>query len=161
MSDIDSYHKFLPYCIDSRVTCTADALPTEADLRFAWGQFDETFKSRVVCIPELPDGGAVEASGVENGIFELLKARWEIGRCGNGNGADGGVGRGGAVGGGGCDVKLHLEFQFRNPLYAALSNAIGPKIAKAMIEAFEKRAEEILEPEGERGKGEVARGGTV
>ena len=59
------------------------------------------------------------------------------------------------------DMKLHLEFQFRNPLYAALSNAIGPTIAKAMVEAFEKRAEEILEPEGERGKAAVARRGTA
>ena len=96
MSDIDSYHKFLPSCIDSRVACTADALP-EADLLFLWGQFEDTFRSRVVCSPEPLGGGAVEASEVENGNFELLKARWEIGRE-----AEGG-------GGGGCDVELHLE----------------------------------------------------
>ena len=79
----------------------------------------------------------------------MLKARWEIGRE-----AEGGVG-------GGCDVKLHIELQYRNPLYAALSTAIGPKVVKAMIEAFERRAKEIVEPEEERGIGEAARGSTL
>ena len=53
-----------------------------------------------------------------------------------------------------------MVFSLAFSSYAALSTAIGPKVAKATIEAFERRAEEILEPEEERGKGEAARGST-
>jgi coenzyme Q-binding protein COQ10 len=128
VSDIDSYHKFLPYC--------------------------ETFKSKVVCSPEA-SGGVVEASGSENGIFDSLNVRWEIVQCGKDGEEEVVVGvRGDGAGDVGSDMKLHLEFRFKNPLYAAVSAALAPKIAKVMIEAFEKRAKEILEPvresEGER-----------
>jgi coenzyme Q-binding protein COQ10 len=43
------------------------------------------------------------------------------------------------------EVQLAIEFQFANPLYAALSSAVAPKVAGVMIEAFEKRARKLLE----------------
>lgn len=42
------------------------------------------------------------------------------------------------------EVGLVIEVQFANPVYAALSQAAGPKVAGIMIEAFEKRAREVL-----------------
>ncbi|KAI9818025.1 MAG: hypothetical protein M1827_000649 [Pycnora praestabilis] len=55
------------------------------------------------------------------------------------------------------DVNLVIEYQFASPVYAALSKAVAPKIAGMMIEAFEKRAEEVLsgkvEGVGKGGKG--------
>lgn len=46
------------------------------------------------------------------------------------------------------EVHLSLEFQFSNPIYAALSKAVAPKIAGVMIEAFEVRARKLLEGPG-------------
>ena len=46
------------------------------------------------------------------------------------------------------DVSLHIEFQFANPVYAALSQAAAPKVAEKMIEAFEKRVREMCEGPG-------------
>lgn len=46
-------------------------------------------------------------------------------------------------------MALHIEFQFRNPVYAALSGAVAPKIAGVMVAAFERRAKEVLGGEKE------------
>ena len=117
VSDVDAYRHYLPYCLGSRVTArspTNDS-PTEAELRVGWGSFDETFLSKVRC---LPDALSVEADASHNPLFERLIARWEIVP-----GARGGAPRA-------SDVRLHVEFQFVNPLYAAVSGAIAPKVAR-------------------------------
>ena len=46
------------------------------------------------------------------------------------------------------DVSLLIEYQFANPVYAALSQAAAPKVAEKMIEAFEKRVREVCEGPG-------------
>ncbi|CZT18416.1 uncharacterized protein RCC_04261 [Ramularia collo-cygni] len=46
------------------------------------------------------------------------------------------------------EVNLAIEFQFSNPLYAALSQAAAPKVAEKMIEAFEKRVRAVVEGPG-------------
>ncbi|KAI9724563.1 MAG: hypothetical protein M1812_000631 [Candelaria pacifica] len=48
------------------------------------------------------------------------------------------------------EVSLVIEYQFASPMYAALSKAFAPKVAGLMIEAFEKRALDVL---GEGGDG--------
>lgn len=42
------------------------------------------------------------------------------------------------------DVMLQLRFQFANPVYAAMSKAVAPKVASTMVEAFARRAREVL-----------------
>ena len=129
VSDIDTYHEYLPYCLGSRITsrCPSTNTPTEADLRVGWGAFDETFRSRVTCSPARL---SVQADASQNRLFERLTARWEI--------KD-------AEGGKGGDVSLHVQFAFANPLYAAVGGAVAPKVAGVMVDAFEKRAREVLE----------------
>lgn len=46
------------------------------------------------------------------------------------------------------EVSLQIEYQFANPVYAALSQAAAPKVAEKMIEAFEKRVREVCEGPG-------------
>jgi coenzyme Q-binding protein COQ10 len=43
---------------------------------------------------------------------------------------------------------LTLDFQFSNPIYAAVSKAVAPKVAGKMIEAFEVRARRLLDGPG-------------
>jgi coenzyme Q-binding protein COQ10 len=93
-----------------------------------WGQFDETFRSTVTCIPEKL---SVEADASQNPLFQKLCARWEISPAEEKHQ--------------GSDVKLHVEFKFTNPLYSAVSGAFAPKVAGVMVEAFEQRAKEVLE----------------
>ncbi|KAK6848879.1 polyketide cyclase/dehydrase and lipid transporter [Apiospora arundinis] len=85
IADIDSYPRFLPYCTSARVTHwtnpsspapstppsspqenTAEAQrrwPTQADLTAGWGGIEETYTSRVFCVP----GKIVEAISGEAG----------------------------------------------------------------------------------------------
>ncbi|KAI5358819.1 Putative coenzyme Q-binding protein COQ10 [Septoria linicola] len=42
------------------------------------------------------------------------------------------------------EVNLAIEFQFSNPLYAAVAGGAAPKVADKMIEAFEKRVKEVM-----------------
>ncbi|KAF2972577.1 hypothetical protein GQX73_g984 [Xylaria multiplex] len=82
IADIDSYSAFLPYCSSSRVTSwTAEKdpefgrrWPTRADLTAGWGGLEQTYTSRVFCIP----GSIVEAlsgEGARSGIAPDILAR--------------------------------------------------------------------------------------
>ncbi|KAF3937635.1 hypothetical protein ABW19_dt0207992 [Dactylella cylindrospora] len=143
ISDVNSYSKFVPFCLSSAVTETTpppDNYPLKANLRVGWGGFDETFTSRLSCSRDIGgkqlQGGVVEADATENGIFEVLRARWVI---------DGMTGSGGMKGGREeSKVDLEIEYKFSNPLYAALSEAVMPTVAGKIIEAFEARAELVL-----------------
>lgn len=52
-------------------------------------------------------------------------------------------------------VSLSVEFAFGNPLYAALSGNVAPKVAEFMIRAFEKRVSEVLEGNPEMVRAEL------
>ncbi|KAI5811524.1 polyketide cyclase/dehydrase and lipid transporter [Peziza echinospora] len=133
ISDIDSYTHFLPYCLSSTVLTRdpATSLPTSADLRIGFAAFDETFRSKVTCVAPV----SVEADASGSALFEKLKTRWEVVEEGAGEATS-------------STVSLHIEFGFTNPLYAALSQAVVPKLAGTMIDAFEKRAEDVLGRKG-------------
>lgn len=51
------------------------------------------------------------------------------------------------------EVSLVIEVRFASAVYSALSQAAAPKVAGMMVEAFEKRAREVLgDGEGEEGE---------
>ena len=57
------------------------------------------------------------------------------------------------------EVNLSIDFQFANPVYAALSQAAAPKIAEKMIEAFEKRVKAVVDgPASVKGVGSAFEG---
>lgn len=85
IADIDSYSVFLPYCSSSRVTSwTAHKdpefhrrWPTRADLTAGWGGLEQTYTSRVVCVP----GSVVEAlsgEGARSGIAPDILAKYGL-----------------------------------------------------------------------------------
>ncbi|KAI0157453.1 hypothetical protein GGR57DRAFT_461958 [Xylariaceae sp. FL1272] len=168
IADIDSYSSFLPYCSSSRVTHwtpTPDPIynrkwPTRADLTAGWGGLEQTYTSRVHCIP----GSIVEAlsgAGAKSGVSaDVLAAHGltdELGNANSGRGVDeegvfktlvttwtitpvkvDGDKREWS------DVHLNIHFQFANPLYGAVSSAVADKVAPFMIEAFVERARKVL-----------------
>ncbi|RFU34656.1 hypothetical protein B7463_g1680, partial [Scytalidium lignicola] len=178
VADVDSYSSFLPYCQSSRVTkwsapdVNGKRWPSQADLKVGWGGFEETFTSRLFCVPgevvEALGGEAVtnlaksalthhsstfDAPAIANNLFQSISTRWTIRPLQQSNSSF-------VVGGGlgsidQTEVNLNIEFQFANPIYAALSKAVTPKIAGIMIESFEKRAQELLASslEGEKHNG--------
>ncbi|KAI5862814.1 dehydrase and lipid transport-domain-containing protein [Durotheca rogersii] len=198
VADVDAYSRFLPYCTHSRVTrwsapypaspasssasspndLDADAAGAEgagrrwplcADLTAGWGNFVETYTSRLVCVPAL---GVVEAVSGPDGRSELSAA--ERRRYGLPP-EDGGLGRPGELGGRSgvfkslvtrwtvrpappaadtsghdwSDVRLTIKYQFANPLYMVVGAAVADKIAPVMVDAFVKEARRAL---GETGR---------
>ncbi|KAH8167722.1 hypothetical protein CIB48_g510 [Xylaria polymorpha] len=179
IADIDSYSAFLPYCSTSRVTAwTAHedpefgrCWPTRADLTAGWGGLEQTYTSRVFCVP----GSIVEAlsgegarSGIapdvlaryglrdepssvpaesrndgDEGVFKTLVTRWTVTPVIPDKSGQDGVVRPGRKGDW-SDIDLNIRFQFANPLYGAVSSAVADKIAPIMIEAFVKRAKKVL-----------------
>jgi coenzyme Q-binding protein COQ10 len=127
ISDIDSYKTFVPFCTDSTVTRKSEEtqLPTRADLKVGFKQYEESFSSHVRCTPD----SRVEAVASDHPLFKKLVAAWRL--SGDKEGA--------------CQVHLDIEYQFTNPLYGAVSAAVVPKVAGQVLEAFEKHADAVLE----------------
>jgi coenzyme Q-binding protein COQ10 len=171
IADVNSYSTFLPYCLDSKVTKwslpdpTGKRWPSEGDLKVGWGGFEETFTSRLLCVP----GSIVEALGGEartnlptsqlshhadtfdapanaNNIFRTISTRWTVKPFSYK--LPSGRPQAEYPAGEQTEVHLTLDFQFSNPIYAALSKAVAPKIAGIMIEAFELRARKLLDGPG-------------
>ncbi|MCJ1341608.1 hypothetical protein MMC09_006904 [Bachmanniomyces sp. S44760] len=143
--------------------------PQEAELRVGWAGYDEVFKSKVYCVPERTveavAGGARTSLAKEdirhhldseesvdkvagNDMIKHLLTRWTLrefpfkplppdGKSPQeGNASEPPKPQ--------TEVNLMIEIQFANAVYAALSNAAASKVASIMVEAFEKRALEVL-----------------
>jgi coenzyme Q-binding protein COQ10 len=158
IADVPSYASFLPYCQSSDIThwSAPDAVysrrwPSEGRLTSGFGGITESFRSRVYCVP----GRIVESVG---GDTETALRRDEIRHHLEGDAVGGAQGAGDngllshlrstwtveEVGTDRTEVGLAIEFAFANPFYAALSGGVAPKVAEAMIKAFEQRVIGVL-----------------
>ncbi|KAI9742354.1 MAG: hypothetical protein M1818_003887 [Claussenomyces sp. TS43310] len=172
IADVDNYSKFLPYCQASTVTkwSSPDAdgkkWPAEADLKVGWGGYEETFTSRLFCLPDqivealggearptlskkqVPHhAAALDTPGEANRVFQSLSTRWTVRPFHYKPPPTSGQAQGDKTYHPARDhteVHLTIDFQFSNPIYAALSKAVAPKVAGVMIEAFERRARTLL-----------------
>ena len=161
ISDVSSYSNFVPYCQSSVVTKhsspASDGKTYAEEAKLVVG-FDngvsEEFWSRVYCVPEsvveAVSGSADTTLGAvkirhhnarpevdrdptrKDVVMSHLLTRWTLRPSTLGNGE-------------GTEVDLAIEYEFANPVYAALSQAAAPKVADKMIEAFEKRVEAVAQ----------------
>lgn len=113
---------------------------------------EESFRSRVFCTPnrvleavavdaktDIP--GGAEEEGKE-GLFRSLRARWTLNEAGVEQSAlEARTSEPRRVS---TEVGLEIEVQFASAMYAALSQAVLPKVAGVMIDAFVTRAGEVL-----------------
>ena len=159
IADVPSYASFLPYCTRSTIThwsapdsVTGRRWPSIGILTSGFGNLTESFTSRVYCVPgkvvesvggdtatRLPkeqiqhhlDGeseAAIKKEGSE-GLLTHLRNTWTVEEVGESQ----------------TRIELALEFRFANPFYAALSGNVAPKVAEAMVKAFEERVKGLLE----------------
>ena len=158
IADIEAYPSFLPYCTSASILTRTppdhsnDAPhghPRTAALTVGWSSFQESFVSRVYCVPgkvveavsgegqtgiprrELPRVYGEEdmsEGGAPGSVFQSLRTRWEV----KGEGA------------GSSEVELNIEARWSNTLLAAMSQRAAPRVADRVVEAFEARAREVL-----------------
>ncbi|KAJ4984499.1 polyketide cyclase dehydrase and lipid transporter [Stagonosporopsis vannaccii] len=159
IADVPAYAAFLPYCTRSTIThwsapdaLTARRWPSIGVLTSGFGSLTESFTSRVYCVP----GRVVESVG---GLTTTALPRDQIAHHLDGAHPDQPVPTAGSegllthlrntwtvdeIGPGHTRIELVLEFRFQNPLYAAVSAAAAPKVADAMVRAFEERVRGLL-----------------
>lgn len=155
IADVPSYASFLPYCQRSTIThwsapdaTTGRRWPSIGILTSGFGTLTESFTSRVYCVPGRvveSVGGATQTSLAPHdiahhladarvqttggsGLLTHLKSTWTLQELGARQ----------------TRIELALEFAFANPLYAALSGGAAPKVADAMVRAFEERVRVLL-----------------
>jgi coenzyme Q-binding protein COQ10 len=166
---VEKYSAFLPYCKSSVVTkwsqpdSNGRKWPSEAELVVGWNALEETFTSKIYCVP----GSVVEAVGgrgvttlrkdliqhhqddssssnkaVEEGILTHLLTRWSVRDFPYKPPPED---SGGEAAKEHTQVGLTIEYQFSNPMYSAMSGAVADRVAGAMIEAFERRVKAVLD----------------
>ena len=159
---------------DSKEKDNGKKYPQEAELQIGWAGYDETFRSKVFCVPHsvieavsgtarttisksdlskhYPDADLdnpspnPEAAG--NAMFTSLLTTWRLREFPYKPAPDGHANvfdkSPDAPPVPQTEVDLSIEVQFASPVYAALSKAAAPKVAGVLMESFVKRAREVL-----------------
>lgn len=121
VADIERYPEFLPWVSAARVR-DADAAGMTAELIVGFGGFTERFTSRVA--KERPTRLSVVYL---DGPLKFLNNDWTFT----------------SDGAGGCSVGFSVAFAFRSRILEALASRVFDRALRAMIAAFEARAERL------------------
>ncbi|KAG6821248.1 hypothetical protein H0H93_002358 [Arthromyces matolae] len=144
VSDVESYHHFIPFCTGSRIVSRSQSLTKihddrvplpismEAELTVGFLTFTESYISRVTCRPY----ESVEAvASTSTPLFKTLTTTWRFHPAARTleqpNLAP--IGQKSTL------VTLDLEYAFANPLHASVSSAFFGQVSKLMVKAFEDR----------------------
>jgi coenzyme Q-binding protein COQ10 len=129
VADIEKYPEFLPMCeaLSVRSRKEKDGMTfLIADMTVGYKAIRETFTSQVTLKPE---ERAIDVRYV-NGPFRYLDNRWRFEPAGGGN----------------CDVRFFIEYEFRNRMFGMVMGAMFDRAFRMFAEAFERRADVIYGP---------------
>ena len=118
VSDVQSYPKFLPWCVGARIRSADDELIV-ADLMIGYKLLRERFTSRVTLDREK---WKIETEFTD-GPFKFLRNQWEFKSCPEG-----------------CQIVFLVEFEFRSTVLQKVVSALFNEVVLRMVSAFEKRA---------------------
>ena len=121
VADVASYPKFLPWVVATRIRSNTDT-EMEADMLVGFKAIREKFTSRV--IKNRPEH--IEVFYID-GPLKDLDNNWYF-KC---------------LPDGGCEIDFFVEFSFRNAVFEALAGQYFDRAFRKMVEAFEKRADEL------------------
>lgn len=122
VADIDAYDQFLPWCIASRIWKREEGY-VYADLIAGYKVFREKFTSKV----KLNSQAKTIEVDYLSGPMQHLTNKWVFIDLPKG----------------GCEVDFHVSFEFKSRVMQKLVDTFFDIAFKRMVDAFEKRAEEI------------------
>jgi len=123
VNDVRSYPKFLPWCSSAQVIVeTRHQL--KAALTISKGKVKQSFTTQ----NSMEEGRRIEMRLVE-GPFKFLKGTWLFEPLGTD----------------GCEVSLHMEFDFANSILRLAFGHTFHQVANSLVDAFCQRAEEYYE----------------
>ena len=123
VADVARYPEFLPWTAAARIRSRRQVdggEVLEADLVISFKLFREKFGSRV----ELQPGQGRILTEYLDGPFRHLKSRWQFRDLPEG----------------GVEVDFSVDFEFRNPILAALIGRLFNEAMSRVVRAFEARA---------------------
>jgi len=105
---------------------------------------EERYVSRVRMIPasETTSLWTIEAKSIQSNLFDSLKSRWQLSLIddyANVNGQQQQQQQTGPF----CNVNFEVEIQLSNPLISFTLDRVLKDVAKAQVEAFEKRCRAV------------------
>lgn len=121
VADVANYPKFLPWVVATRIRSDSET-EMVADMLVGFKAIREKFTSRV--IKHRPDH--LEVFYVD-GPLKDLDNNWRFKRLPDG----------------GCEIDFCVDFAFRNAVFEALAGQYFDRAFRKMVEAFEKRADEL------------------
>ena len=119
VSDIDSYSRFIPRCVESTVGDSRDAREVRATLRFQYKGINLGFTTLNRNDP--PDSIKMNLA---DGPFKYLEGEWSFVSLGDRE----------------CEVCLQVDFDFSNRVYAAMFRAAFARLTSSLLDAFVDRA---------------------
>lgn len=149
IAGVEKYPSFLPFVLSANISeKDQNDRPRRASLKVGYDTLGiEEVWSSIVNADE--EHGVIEArsadpeTGDKEGLFEILKTKWQlhdledIRRQGTGIGAQ-------------TAVRLDVEVRFRSAMYDKVFAGVEEKVAGMMVGAFEKRIKELAGPLSQR-----------
>jgi coenzyme Q-binding protein COQ10 len=120
VADIDQYPQFVPWCLGAVVIKNGDNI--NAQLKVGTPVFNNSYTSNVILTPY-----SKIQSTCDSGPLKSLKNIWEFRQIENG-----------------VEAKLMCTFELSSFFLNAMMSKLIKEIASKMIDAFEKRALEIV-----------------
>ncbi|TAH37682.1 MAG: type II toxin-antitoxin system RatA family toxin [Alphaproteobacteria bacterium] len=121
VAKVEEYPNFLPWCLDAVVTHRTET-QVAADLVIGWKLIREKFTSHVHL--QAPAAITVE---YQDGPFQYLHNEWRFTAQGKKQ----------------TEIDFMVDFEFRSPLMNTIMGPLFIPAVHKMIEAFEKRAEDL------------------
>lgn len=121
VNDVPAYQEFLPWCGRSEVLY-ADADEMRARIHIQRGALRRSFTTR----NRIQKDKMIEVRLLE-GPFRHLEGYWRFDR----------------VGEQGCRISFDLQFEFANRLVSMTLGPVFQQIARTLVDAFCKRAEQV------------------
>ena len=121
---VEQYPQFLPWCDRARVL-EQDSTGMVAEVGIAFSGIRQSFVTR-----NTHEAGRRVQMHLVRGPFSKLEGDWHFLPVGDGTQRA-------------CRVELVLRYGFDNAALAALVGPVFDRIAKSMVEAFVKRAEQV------------------
>lgn len=120
--DIESYPKFLPWCIHARINRRLDAHNLEAVLGIGYGPLSENFTSHVTWGKE--EGQLYIESMSIKGPIDHLNSRWIFKELSPNS----------------CELTYKVSFEVEGGFLSKVLESVFHQIAESMVKAFKTKA---------------------
>ena len=127
--DVEKYPQFLPWCLAAKITKRFPAKEfrdhLEADLAISFKGFTQKYSSDIRASKTIDNEFLISVAAID-GPFKSLVNSWQFKDIS-----------------GGCEIEFFIDFEFRSMILGKMIGMIFEKATSKMIDAFEKRAQEI------------------